>query len=104
MTTTTALDITAAARVLADVVDAGVAAGLPVPYCIDAASHTHHRIGISSATCFEDVQAWADWLGVETQVCRSQQGDRAVEFCDAFAVRDGVEFSVSTNRTAEAGS
>jgi len=93
MTTTTALSITTAARVLADVVDAGRDAGLPAPSNLHTMTYAAHSLSVRD---FGDVEAWAAWLGVATS--RYLGRDGTVEFCEAVAEREGVTFKVATNR------
>lgn len=93
----TTLRITRAARILADVVDDGVSAGLPEPYAVFSANYTAPHVAVST---FEDVEAWAAWLGTTTARELSHNG--AVEFCRAVAERDGVTFDVTTNRPVSA--
>lgn len=86
--------LTHAARILADVVDAGLAAGLPAPFGISSLSYARPDISVSA---FEDVAAWAEWLGVAASTSISKY-DPEVEFCEAEAVCEGLTFRVVTNR------
>ena len=93
--TTTAIRITAAARILADLVDEGIAAGLPEPYGISSLNYTEPDISFSD---FAEVDAWAARLGVTAETTTSDHDDYVVEFHEAKAVVDGIAVRITSNR------
>jgi hypothetical protein len=106
MTTSTALSVTHAARVGADLIDRGIAAGLPdrlsltgcVTYSLDLGHHEQARIQFYGPD-FSDVRAWASFLGADAEE-RAGFDQDGIVFCEAEAQVDGVWVRLTGNMRA----
>ena len=107
MTTTTALSISHAARVGADLFDRAAAAGLPTHLSMSSLLGSDPTYMRREEVVrfqfygddFSDIRAWATWLDVDA--AESPGNDPSVTFCRAEARVDGVRVELTSNLTAE---
>ena len=88
------LDFVSATHTLADLIEAGDKSGLSCPQALEIKAWGDPTASIRPGK-YEEVDAWAKWLGVEThaKTGTSESGER-LEFLRAKAVRGGVSIEV----------